>query len=125
MRLRVVPLYLRIWLAVIVTVGMLTLAFAWLLRQSWEQQQPPAREVVIRDERDQVIGQSMVRPNRVRGQGIEFDVALNDGRTITVQLPPRQRPPPGLALRRAGAAAAAGSGWRAAAPAATAVPAAA
>jgi signal transduction histidine kinase len=89
------PLYLRIWLAVIVAVGLLTVAFGWLMRQSWEQQQPPAREVVIRNENDQVIGQGMVRPNRVRGQGIEFDVPLNDGRTITVQLPPRPRPPAG------------------------------
>src|SRR4051812_16106873 len=89
------PLYLRIWIAVIVAVGLLTGAFGWLMRQSWEQQQPPAREVVIRNERDEVIGQSTVRPNRVRGQGIEFDVAMNDGRTITVQMPPRQRPADG------------------------------
>ena len=89
------PLYLRFWLAVIVTVGVLTVAFGWLMRQSWEQQQPPAREVVIRNEQDQIIGQGMVRPNRVRGQGIEFDVPLKDGRTITVQLPPRQRPQAG------------------------------
>jgi len=86
------PLYLRIWLAVIVAVGVLTVAFGWLMRQSWEQQQPPPREVVIRNERDDVIGQAMVQPNRVRGQGVEFDVPLNDGRTITVQLPPRARP---------------------------------
>src|SRR3954470_12239980 len=89
------PLYLRIWLAVVVTVGLLTVAFGWLMRQSWEQQQPPAREVVIRNEHDEVIGQSMVRPNRVPGQGVEFDVTMNDGRTITVQLPPRPRPSAG------------------------------
>ena len=87
------PLYLRVWLAVVVAVGLLTIAFGWLMRLSFEQQQQPSREVVIRNERDEVIGQSMVRPNRVRGQGWEFDVAMNDGRTITVQLPPRQRPP--------------------------------
>ena len=87
------PLYLRIWLAVILAVGLLTVAFGWLMRQSFEQQQAqaPAREVVVRNERDEVIGQAMVRPNRVRGQPFEFDVPLNDGRTITVQLPPRQR----------------------------------
>jgi len=85
------PLYLRIWLAVIVAVGVLTVAFGWLMRQSWEQQQPAPREVVIRNDQDVVIGQALVRPNRVRGQGVEFDVPLNDGRTITVQLPPRPR----------------------------------
>ena len=89
------PLYLRIWMAVIVAVGLITLAFGWLMRLSWEQQQPPAREVVIRNERDEVIGQGLVRPNRVRGQGFEFEVPMNDGRTITVQLPPRPRPAPG------------------------------
>src|SRR4051812_17908510 len=88
------PLYLRIWLAVIVAVGLLTVAFGWIMRQSFEQQQlqAPPREVVVRNERDEVIGQALVRPNRVRGQGFEFDVAMNDGRTITVQLPPRNRP---------------------------------
>ena len=89
------PLYLRIWLAVVVAVGLLTVAFGWLMRQSWEQQQPPAREVVIRNEKDEIIGQSMVRPNRVPGQGVEFDVTMNDGRTLTVQLPPRPRPSAG------------------------------
>lgn len=88
------PLYLRIWLAVLATVGVLTVAFLWLMRVGWEQQQAPAREVVIRNEQDDVIGQSVIRrdPKRQRGQGVEFDVALNDGRTITVQIPPRPRP---------------------------------
>ena len=84
------PLYLRIWLAVIVAVGLLTVAFGWLWRLNTEQQ--PAREVVIRNEKDDVLGQAMVRPNRVPGQGLEFDVPLKDGSTITVQLPPRPRP---------------------------------
>ena len=88
------PLYLRVWLAVIVAVGVITLAFGWLMRLSFEQQQPPPREVVVRNERDEIIGQGLVRPNRVRGQGFEFEVPMNDGRTITVQLPPRPRPPP-------------------------------
>ncbi len=85
------PLYLRIWIAVIVTVGLLTVAFGWLWRVNTEQQ--PMREVIIRNEADEVIGQSMVRPNRVPGQGVEFDVVMKDGKTVTVQLPPRQRRP--------------------------------
>lgn len=83
------PLYLRIWIAVIVAVGLLTIAFGWLWRLNTEQQ--PLREVIIRNEKDEVLGQSMVRPNRVPGQGVEFDVLMKDGRTLTVQLPPRQR----------------------------------
>jgi two-component system, OmpR family, sensor kinase len=84
------PLYLRIWIAVVVAVGLITIAFGWLWRVNTEQQ--PAREVVIRNEKDEILGQSRVRPNRVPGQGIEFDVAMKDGSTLTVQLPPRQRP---------------------------------
>ncbi|MBI5278773.1 MAG: HAMP domain-containing protein [Burkholderiales bacterium] len=86
------PLYLRIWLAVIAAVGVLTIAFGWLWQVNREQTNPP-REVVIRNEADEVIGQSMVRPMRVPGAGIEFDVKMHDGSTITVQLPPRQRRP--------------------------------
>jgi signal transduction histidine kinase len=84
------PLYLRIWLAVIVAVGLLTVAFGWLWRLNSEQ--VPMREVIIRNEADEILGQSMVRPSRVPGQGVEFDVLMKDGRTITVQLPPRHRP---------------------------------
>jgi two-component system, OmpR family, sensor kinase len=84
------PLYLRIWIAVVVAVGLITIAFGWLWRLNTEQQ--PAREVVIRNEKDEILGQSRVRPTRVPGQGIEFDVAMKDGSTLTVQLPPRQRP---------------------------------
>jgi two-component system OmpR family sensor kinase len=83
------PLYLRIWLAVIVTVGLLTIAFGYLWRVNTEQ--TPMREVIIRDQNDEVIGQSMVRPTRVPGQGVEFDVQMKDGKVISVQLPPRPR----------------------------------
>lgn len=85
------PLYLRIWIAVIVAVGLLTVAFGWLWRLNTEQQ--PMREIVIRNEKDEIIGQSRLRPTRVPGQGVEFDVAMKDGSTITVQLPPRPRGP--------------------------------
>jgi signal transduction histidine kinase len=83
------PLYLRIWLAVVVTVGALTIVFGWLWRLNTEP--VPMREVIIRNDQDEILGQSMVRPNRVPGQGVEFDVTLKDGRVVTVQLPPRQR----------------------------------
>lgn len=85
------PLYLRIWIAVIVTVGLLTIAFGYLWRLN--TQQVPMREVILRNDKDEVIGQSMVRPQFVPGVGVEFEVALKDGRAITVQLPPRPRPP--------------------------------
>lgn len=93
------PLYLRIWIAVIVTVGLLTFVFGWLWRLNTEQ--TPMREVIIRNDAGDVIGQSMVRPVRVPGQGLEFEVQMKDGKSVTVQLPPRQRPagdPPGRPL---------------------------
>jgi signal transduction histidine kinase len=85
------PLYLRIWIAVVITVGLLTIAFGYLWRLNAEQ--VPMREVIIRNEADEILGQSTVRPTRVPGQGIEFDVVMKDGRTLSVQLPPRQRRP--------------------------------
>ena len=85
------PLYLRIWLAVVVTVGLLTIAFGYLWRLNTEQ--TPMREVVIRDQNDEILGRSMVRPTRVPGQGLEFDVQMKDGQTLTVHLPPRPRAP--------------------------------
>jgi two-component system OmpR family sensor kinase len=85
------PLYVRIWIAVIVAVGLLTFAFGWLWRMNTEQQ--PLRDIIVRNESDEVIGQSRVRPVRVPGQGTEFEVKMHDGRTITVQLPPRPRAP--------------------------------
>jgi len=98
-----VPLYLRIWLAVVVAVAVLTLAFGWLWRISTEQS--PEREVIIRNEAGEVLGQDRTRPVRIPGQGIEFQVAMNDGSTLVVQLPPRPRAPgegpPGRSWARA------------------------
>lgn len=93
------PLYLRLWIAVIVAVGAITIAFGWLWRLNMEQQreeqraQQPAREIIVRNEAGEVIGQSRVRPTRVPGQGIEFAITMKDGRDIVVQIPPRQRAP--------------------------------
>jgi len=90
------PIYLRIWLAVVIAVGTLTLAFGWLWRVNAEQ--APAREIVIRNEAGDVLGQTRQRPVRVPGQGVEFQVVMNDGGTLVVQIPPRPRslgePPP-------------------------------
>ena len=60
------PLYLRLWIAVIVAVAVLTVAFAWLWQLNTEP--VPMREMIIRNDAGDVIGQSLVRPNRVPGQ---------------------------------------------------------
>lgn len=91
------PLYLRIWLAVVVAVFLLTTGFGLILREQRErerererEQQPP-RQIILRDEAGEVLGEAAVRPVRVPGQGIEFQVPMKDGKTVIVQLPPRQR----------------------------------
>lgn len=75
----------------------LTMAFGALWR--WNTQDLPTREVLLRNESGQVIGQGRSRPVRIPGQGVEFPVQLRTGETVYVQLPPRQRhgnagPPP-------------------------------
>lgn len=90
-------LYLRIWLAVVATVVMLTLVFGWLWRQEAEREraQRPGREIVLRNASGEVIGQAKMRPERLPGQqGFEFEVPMHDGQTLFVQLPRPNRPPP-------------------------------
>jgi two-component system, OmpR family, sensor kinase len=53
------PLYLRIWLAVVVAVGVLTFAFGWLWRLNADQ--PPPREVIIRNANGDILGQVRTR----------------------------------------------------------------
>jgi signal transduction histidine kinase len=85
------PLYLRIWLAVVVAVAVLSIAFGWLWRASNEQ--VPEREVIIRNAAGEVIGQDKTRPLRDPVRGLEFDVDMKDGSRLIVQLPPRRRSP--------------------------------
>ena len=98
-------LYLRIWLAVVLAVAVLTFLVGWAWRMAAD---PPLREVVARNEAGQVIGHGQARlrrpppppdgeqrtgeePDRgVRsrfGAGPEFDVRMQDGQTIHIHLP--------------------------------------
>jgi signal transduction histidine kinase len=102
-------LYVRIWLAVVGTVAVLTLlvGLAWRLAS-----EPPLREVVVRDAQGQIIGSGQRHPGPppwVRGgdaasrplpapdaepgpapRGPEFVVRMRDGQTLHMHLP---RPP--------------------------------
>ncbi len=110
-------LYVRIWLAVVLTVIVLTLLAGWAWRLTSE---PPLREVVVRNEYGEVIGSGRARlsrpppvpglgmgdgpadnkddnadsPDENRpgrfGRGPEFLVRMQDGQTIHLHLP---RPP--------------------------------
>ncbi|RYX94585.1 MAG: HAMP domain-containing protein [Comamonadaceae bacterium] len=88
---RYLPIYVRLWLAVVLAVGALTLIFGWLWQANAEQ--VPPREILVRDEAGQIVGQALARPVRVPGQGIEFQVAMTDGSSLFVQIPPRPRRP--------------------------------
>ncbi len=90
------PLYLRIWLAVVGAVLVITLAFAWLWRANADEA-PSAlrgleREIILRDAGGEVLGRTRSRPVFVPGHGVEFAVPMEDGRTVIVHIPPRERP---------------------------------
>ncbi len=95
-------LYWRIWLAVVASVVVLALVAGWLSRMEFERERAerereraerPGREIILRDASGDVVGRAPVRPNRVPGQGLEFEVPLKTGGTLIVQLPRPNRPP--------------------------------
>ena len=109
-------LYVRIWLAVVLAVAVLTLLAGWVWRMTAE---PPLRELVVRDRAGTVIGQGQARLGRnateatrdpgehehsdteerastgsvsAIGPGPEFTVRMDDGQTLHVHLPRPPRP---------------------------------
>lgn len=91
-------LYLRIWLAIVGAVAVLTLVVGWLWQMALdmdrqERDDRMARELVVRNATGQVVGKSPARAVRVPGQALEFQVEMNDGQTLYVQLPRPSRPP--------------------------------
>jgi signal transduction histidine kinase len=54
-------LYVRIWLAVVLAVGVLTLLVGWAWRMTVE---PPLRDVVVRNAAGEIIGEGKVRMSR-------------------------------------------------------------
>ena len=91
-------LYVRLWLAVVTAVVVLTVLVGWLWRQDLarERAERPGREIVIYNAEGEVLGQAPARPLRAPGGGaLEFQVRTRDGQTLIVQLPrPRHLPPP-------------------------------
>ena len=92
-------LYVRIWLAVVVTVAVLTFAVAGVWRYAKEPPQLPIRELVVRNKAGEVIGNAQTRPGRKLGEGLEFELVTKDGQTLNLQMtrPPR---PGGGSLNR-------------------------
>jgi two-component system, OmpR family, sensor kinase len=86
-------LYVRIWLAVVATIllMMFTVGAAWQLTRP--PPQLPIREIVVENDRGEVIGNAQTRPGRKRGEELEFDVVTKDGQKLNISLPRPQRPP--------------------------------
>lgn len=110
------PLYVRIWLAVVLAVALLTLLAGWVARISAD---PPLREVVLRNAAGEVVGQgrrplhaheggsgdeSAMPPEGMHnppdmdapppghfGSGPEFMVRMQDGELIHIHLPRQPR----------------------------------
>ncbi len=89
-------LYLRIWMAIVTAVIVLTLLFAWLWRLEIEHErgQRPAREITMRNASGELIGQSVSRPLRGPGLPLEFEITTQDGQALFIELPRLNRSPP-------------------------------
>jgi signal transduction histidine kinase len=89
-------LYVRIWLAVLAGVAVVTFAAGWAWQIADEQRSAPLpREVVLRDTQDRVIGTGTSLRTSRPGEALEFTIALKDGQQFQMQFGPRQDRPGG------------------------------
>ena len=91
-------LYLRIWLAIVAAVAVLTLVVGWLWQMALDRDREErdariAREIVLRNGAGEVLGAAPAQAVRVPGQGLEFQVQMKDGQTLYIQLPRPNRQP--------------------------------
>ncbi|PJI99585.1 signal transduction histidine kinase [Acidovorax sp. 69] len=91
-------LYLRIWLAVVGGMAVLTLTVGWAWRMAEEQKAqnnqpfvPPSREMTLRDPAGNLLlrGPAMRQPTEP-GEGAEFRIESESGQTFILQMAPRQ-----------------------------------
>ena len=92
-------LYVRIWLAVVVTVAVLTFAVAGVWRATREPPQLPIRDILVHDDAGRVIGKAQTKPGRRYADGLEFDVTTSNGQKLHMLLPRPQRPPDSFLIR--------------------------
>ena len=80
------PLYARIWLAVVLAVALLTLLAGWVARISAD---PPLREVVVRNAAGEVVGQGQRPAHPHEGSGAEglASPSTADGATAHPHMP--------------------------------------
>ena len=86
-------LYVRIWLAVVATVLVLTFLVGAAWRLSRDSPQLPIREVRVLNAAGEVIGTAKTKPDRKLGEDLEFEVLTQNGQTLNLVLPRPKRPP--------------------------------
>ena len=86
-------LYVRIWLAVVATVVVLTFLVGAAWRLNADPPQLPIREVLVHNAEGEVIGRAQTRPDRKFGEDLEFAIVTKDGQTLNLLLPRPKRPP--------------------------------
>lgn len=86
-------LYVRIWLAVVATVVVLTFLVGAAWHLSADPPQLPIREVLVHNAAGEIIGTAQTPPDRKRGDELEFDVLTKDGQQLKLKLPRPKRPP--------------------------------
>ena len=85
-------LYVRIWLAVVATVAVLTFAVTAVWHASREPRELPIREILVHNKAGEVIATAQTKPGRKLGDGLDFDVTTKDGQTLNIVLPRPPRP---------------------------------
>jgi signal transduction histidine kinase len=85
-------LYVRIWLAVVATVLVLTFLVGAAWRLTTDPPQLPIREVLILNGVGEIIGTAQSRSDRKPRDGLEFNVQTKHGETLHLVLPRPQRP---------------------------------
>ena len=97
-------LYLRIWLAVVGGMAVLTLLVGWAWRVAAEQnaapQVPPAREIVLRSDSGEVLGRGTTQ--RLPGEPLAFRLELDNGQRFSLEMAPRREGRDGRAGGRPG-----------------------
>ncbi len=91
-------LYLRIWLAVVAAVAVLTLVVGWLWQAALDYERAQndnrtGRTLIIRNGAGDILAQAPAQAVRVPGSGLEFQVEMKDGQMLYIQLPRPKRPP--------------------------------
>jgi len=85
-------LYLRIWLAVVAAVTVLTLVVGWLWQQALERDREERearvmRTILVENAAGDVLGDAPARAERLPGEGWRFEVLMKNGEKLYVMLP--------------------------------------